>query len=106
MPVSPRLQKCLSGIEFVAPPVGGELNCQRALKHVKTGRYRMDHSWSNNSGGMVTTFEKMTGFGVEGYSSGSPAMVWVSADTSTKLAEDARPAADKWPSMAATAPTP
>jgi hypothetical protein len=35
---------------------------------------------------MVTTFEKMTGFGVEGYSSGSPAMVLVSVDTSTKLA--------------------
>jgi hypothetical protein len=35
---------------------------------------------------MVTTFEKMTGFGVEGYSSGSPVMVLVSVDTSTKLA--------------------
>src|SRR5215813_6820865 len=35
---------------------------------------------------MVTTFEKITGFGVEGYSSGSPAMVLVSVDTSTKLA--------------------
>jgi hypothetical protein len=35
---------------------------------------------------MVTTLEKMTGFGVEGYSSGSPAMVLVSVDTSTKLA--------------------
>jgi hypothetical protein len=55
---------------------------------------------------MVTAFDEMTGFGVEGYSIGSPAIVLVSVDTSTKAAEDERSAADRWPAMPATAPTP
>src|SRR5215469_4460043 len=81
MPVSPRLQECLAGIEFVERSVGAELDCQRALKYVNIGRDRMDHPWSNRSGrygdhvreddrirsGRILERLSRDGFGVGGY---------------------------------------
>jgi hypothetical protein len=86
MPVGPRLQERLARIAFVERSVGGELDSQHPLEHVDVALTGCTIHGVTIPGGMVTTFEEITGFGVEGYSRASPAIVFVSVDTSTKFA--------------------